>query len=166
MDKAQKQVREFHRDVLDQPISPAQPKLRNPELRARLILEEAIETVVALVGSQKAADLLVDAGHKSALLAVTHSGFEVNTDPWDVSEPDLVEVIDGLCDTIVVCYGTAESIGIDLEPFMDEVMRTNMAKVGGPVNEHGKRLKPPGWQPPNIAGILARLSLTDARVKL
>lgn len=72
-------------------------------------------------------------------------------------EPDLIEVIDGLCDTIVVSYGTAESIGIDLEPFYDEVMRTNMAKKDGPIDANGKRLKPPGWTPPDIRGVLAKV---------
>jgi hypothetical protein len=34
--------------------------------------------------------------------------------------------------------------------------RTNMAKVGGPIVPNGKRLKPKGWQPPDIAGEIAR----------
>ena len=71
--------------------------------------------------------------------------------------PDLVEAIDGLCDIAVVTYGTAEDIGVDLEPFFDEVMRSNFAKVGGPVREDGKHLKPPGWTSPDIAGVLAKM---------
>lgn len=71
-----------------------------------------------------------------------------------IKQGDLVEAIDGLCDTIVVCYGAAIEWGIDLEPFWNEVHRTNMAKQGGPVREDGKRLKPSGWSPPDIAGIL------------
>lgn len=69
---------------------------------------------------------------------------------------DLIEAIDGLCDLLCVTYGAASEFGIDLAPFWDEVHRTNMAKVGGPVREDGKRLKPPGWTPPDIAGVLAR----------
>lgn len=68
---------------------------------------------------------------------------------------DLVEAIDGLCDLLCVVYGAAAEFGINLAPFWDEVHRTNMAKRGGPVREDGKRLKPEGWQPPNIAGLLA-----------
>jgi hypothetical protein len=45
MNRMQAQVREFHRVILSGPTSPAEPKFRNPELRARLVLEEAIETV-------------------------------------------------------------------------------------------------------------------------
>ncbi len=70
---------------------------------------------------------------------------------------DLVEAIDGLCDLLCVTYGAAIEFGIDLRPFWDEVHRTNMAKQGGPVREDGKRLKPGGWTPPDIAGILGRL---------
>lgn len=71
---------------------------------------------------------------------------------------DLVEAIDGLCDLLCVTYGAAAEFGIDLAPFWDEVHRTNMAKVGGPVRDDGKRLKPPGWRPPDITGILAALA--------
>lgn len=67
---------------------------------------------------------------------------------------DLIEAIDGMCDLLCVVYGTAVEFGVDLAPFWDEVHRTNMAKQGGPVREDGKRLKPPGWKPPDIARIL------------
>lgn len=68
---------------------------------------------------------------------------------------DLIAAIDGLCDLIWVAYGTAGEFGIDLEPFWNEVYRTNMAKANGPVREDGKQLKPNGWVGPDIAGILA-----------
>lgn len=64
---------------------------------------------------------------------------------------DIVEAIDGLCDVLVVVYGCAVEMGVDLEPYFEEVHRTNMAKVGGPIREDGKRLKPEGWTPPRIA---------------
>lgn len=69
---------------------------------------------------------------------------------------DLIESIDGMCDLLAVVYGTAAEFGIDLAPFWDEVHRTNMAKAGGPVRADGKRLKPSGWTPPDIAGVLKR----------
>jgi hypothetical protein len=31
-----------------------------------------------------------------------------------------------------------------------------MAKMSGPVDEHGKKRKPEGWKPPDIAGELRR----------
>lgn len=71
-----------------------------------------------------------------------------------VADGDVVEMIDALCDLLYVTYGAAVSLGVDLEPFFDEVHRSNMAKVDGPVREDGKRLKPLGWQPPRIREIL------------
>lgn len=70
-------------------------------------------------------------------------------------EDDAVEIIDGMCDLIYVVLGTAVAYGIDLEPYFDEVHRTNMLKASGPLREDGKRLKPPGWQPPRIDEMLA-----------
>lgn len=70
---------------------------------------------------------------------------------------DLIGAIDGMCDLLCVVYGTALEFGIDLAPFWNEVHRTNMAKAGGPVRADGKRLKPPGWTPPDIAGVLRGL---------
>jgi hypothetical protein len=76
---------------------------------------------------------------------------------------DLVEAIDGMCDLLCVVYGTAAEFGIDLEPFWDEVHRTNMAKAGGPIRDDGKRLKPPGWTPPDISGLLGLKSTCEKR---
>jgi predicted HAD superfamily Cof-like phosphohydrolase len=140
MHKAQSQVREFNRDVVRGPISPAEPRLRDTALRARLIIEEAVETIVGLLGASAARNLL----HEYA--------YRVGTD----ETPDLVETIDGLCDLIYVAYGAAEAIGIDLEPFFDEVHRTNMAKAGAGLDEHGKldRTTLARWSPPRLADIL------------
>jgi predicted HAD superfamily Cof-like phosphohydrolase len=77
---------------------------------------------------------------------------------------NLVAAIDGFCDLLCVVYGAALEFGIDLEPFWDEVHRTNMAKAGGPLREDGKRLKPPGWTPPDIAGILRSMAAENAQV--
>ena len=63
---------------------------------------------------------------------------------------NMVEIIDGACDAIVVILGTLVEMGIDLDPFWDEVHQTNMAKKDGPVREDGKKLKPPGWVPPDL----------------
>ena len=71
---------------------------------------------------------------------------------------DLVGAIDGLCDLVCVVYGAALEFGIDLAPFWREVHRSNMAKAGGPVREDGKVLKPEGWVPPDIAGVLAAIA--------
>lgn len=80
---------------------------------------------------------------------------------------DLERIADGIADAIYVLVGTALAYGIDLPAVWAEVHRSNMAKVGGPIREDGKRLKPEGWTPPDIADVLARqrpLSETYAEV--
>lgn len=67
---------------------------------------------------------------------------------------DIEKAADGLADLIYVCLGAAVAWGIDLDPIFAEVHRTNMAKEGGPKRGDGKLLKPPGWQPPDIARLL------------
>src|SRR5262249_34665177 len=46
--------------------------------------------------------------------------------------------------------------GIDLGRVHDEVHAANLRKTGGACREDRKILKPPGWVPPDVAGVLAR----------
>lgn len=73
---------------------------------------------------------------------------------------NLTAIADGICDAIVVLLGTAHEFGIPFDACWQEVNRTNMAKVGldgKPIfRADGKFLKPVGWQPPNIHGILTK----------
>src|SRR6185369_10283232 len=94
MIKMQRQVQEFHRDVLNGPTSPAEPKLREPELRARLILEEALECVISLVGGEKARDMYKEMRPEFCR--------EENGD-W--IQPDLVNAIKELTDILYVVFG-------------------------------------------------------------
>lgn len=73
-----------------------------------------------------------------------------------LEEGNEVKTIDGACDSIVVILGAImHRVGVDLEPFFDEVQRTNMQKATGPIREDGKRLKPEGWKEPNLRFLLA-----------
>lgn len=72
---------------------------------------------------------------------------------------DVVEVADGLADVIVIAVGTLfQYFGYAVtEAVLNEVGRSNAAKiVDGKVRRRvdGKVLKPEGWTPPDIAGIL------------
>lgn len=146
MNKMQKQVREFHQKVVGGPTSPAPPKIRDAELRARLIMEEALETIVALLGSDRAYCLASEAAGK---LFYAKS-----------SKPDLAGVVDGCMDLLYVTLGTVEAVGVDAEPYFDEVHRTNMLKVCEPTGDPAARAagkkggKPDGWRPPRIAEML------------
>ncbi len=73
--------------------------------------------------------------------------------PHEVTQ-QWVKVIDAICDTIVVLHNTSNAMGIDLEPFFEEVHRTNMAKAGGPKRADGKAMKPEGWTGPRIEAML------------
>ncbi len=145
MNKLQRMVREFHQTVVKQPYSPAPPMLRMPELRAMLIAEEAIETLCGLVGEAAAQSIT-----HAMMVKVLQTRAQKR-----MAGANLEEALDGCGDLLVVTYGTFEAIGVDAEPFTDEIMRSNMAKVGGPVDEHGKMGKPPGWVDADIAGVLS-----------
>lgn len=137
MHRAQWDVQDFHK-ALDVPVGthPELPSLERCDLRATLIMEEAAETAIAITGRPVEWRLI-----PRRLSALT---------------PDLVETIDGMCDLLVVTYGTAVECGVDLEPYWNAVHKSNMAKKGGATREDGKKLKPEGWQPPDIAGLLEK----------
>lgn len=75
---------------------------------------------------------------------------------------DLTEVVDGLLDIIVVAWGTLLAyVGpAKAKAAAAEVVRSNLDKVNrpeGPIfRADGKVLKPAGWTPPDIAGVLAQ----------
>lgn len=68
----------------------------------------------------------------------------------------MADLADGLADLIYVCIGTALQFGIPLDRVWKEVHRSNMAKVQGGVRrrDDGKILKPEGWTPPDVEGVL------------
>ena len=68
---------------------------------------------------------------------------------------DFAEMVDALADILVVTYGAAVEMGVDLEPVFAEVHRSNMSKDGG-TDAGGKILKGPGFTPPDIEGELVR----------
>jgi predicted HAD superfamily Cof-like phosphohydrolase len=68
-------------------------------------------------------------------------------------QSDFIEMIDALADILVVTYGTAIEMGVDLEPIFAEVQRSNMSKDGGR-DAGGKVLKGPSFSPPRIAEVL------------
>ena len=77
-------------------------------------------------------------------------------------ENNFVEMIDAICDILYVTYGAAIAMGIDIDPFFDEVHRSNMSKLD-PITKQpirradGKILKPNTYSPPNIKELLFKL---------
>ena len=64
---------------------------------------------------------------------------------------DLVELADGIVDSIVVLLGTAITYGIDVRPIWDIIHNSNMAKEGGKLRDDGKMMKPEGWVSPKFS---------------
>ncbi|MBS7812310.1 pyrophosphohydrolase domain-containing protein [Roseococcus pinisoli] len=75
---------------------------------------------------------------------------------WEAG--DRIEMADAIIDSIVVWTNLGLSLGLPMQALWDEVLRSNMAKIGpdGKVTrrEDGKVLKPAGWTAPDIAGVL------------
>jgi len=73
-----------------------------------------------------------------------------------LQEKDLPSIAKELADLLYVVYGTAVSLGIDMEPVFQEVHRSNMSKVGGYKREDGKWVKPPTYSPAKIEPLLIK----------
>ncbi len=65
---------------------------------------------------------------------------------------NLVEMIDALVDILYVTFGTADVMGVDLQPFFEEVQRSNMSKMGKDAS--GKIQKGPNYSPPDLVKVL------------
>jgi predicted HAD superfamily Cof-like phosphohydrolase len=133
MSKLREQVLEFHRamgvPVRERPTRIPEDRVR---LRLALIAEEFAEFCAAIGRPIELPDFE----------ATWNGGF------------DMAQVADALADLDYVIEGARLEFGIDGGPVADEVHRSNMAKVNGPIRSDGKRLKPEGWTPPDIAGVL------------
>jgi predicted HAD superfamily Cof-like phosphohydrolase len=141
----QADVQEFHEEThgtVGETIA-----IRDRELRAKLIMEEAVETVAAL--GFDAVALIDEAG-----IPGERPHREIARFRKLYTKPHLVDFIDGMCDLLYVVIGSAVAAGVDLDPHFSEVHRANMTKTTGPVRDDGKQLKPDGWTPPDHERIL------------
>lgn len=76
-----------------------------------------------------------------------------------VNAQDWPEVIDAMCDLLYVVYGAAVALGVDLDPFFNEVHRSNMSKLdpntGKPIyRADGKVMKSASWSAPDIVRVM------------
>ena len=134
------------------PYTPQWPDQATMDLRVRLVAEEFCEW-------------LRDSGYEGNLWIAHYDHVEeVETEVYDWhyesgiepgEERSLPASADALIDLLYVTVGSLLAMGIDMWPLWAEVQRANMAKAGGPVID-GKQMKPAGWQPPDIAGLLRK----------
>lgn len=113
----------------------------------------AIATEEAFADAQLRSSLINEECNRELLPALEELSWEACQDEQDAL---MVKVADGLADLIYVCIGTALTLGIPLDRVWKEVHRSNMAKVQGGVRrrDDGKILKPDGWTPPDIEGVI------------
>lgn len=142
----------FDQPVRDRPGWPAWPLIR---LRTELILEEAFEFARAIfTGHGVSGSAIADLHDKT----IEH----IRNGKIILSELDLVAAADALADLDYVVEGARLTFGIGGDPIANEVHATNMLKVGGPLDPAtGKKLKPPGWKPPDIASLLRKQGWED-----
>lgn len=126
------------------PVRPTMPDLKVRQLRARLMLEEVLETINAGLGLE---------------VSDQFSGRALDISSIDFRESgagDLIQIADGCCDVNVVTKGTGAACGIALKPCFMLVNGNNHMKFapGHTFRSDGKLVKPPNH--PNIDVDLAR----------
>lgn len=137
----------------DLPHVPTELTLDQVKLCLRLIVEESFECVEAMFKPDSEV-LRRLKSHKDAMQFVL-----ANESTEDDLEQKLVDLLDGLCDTTVVSMGMAAIAGLPYDDGMDEVNRSNLAKID-PVSGKcikdagGKILKPDGWKKPDLVSVL------------
>ena len=126
------------------PALPCVPSAEVRLLRAALIIEEALETIDAL---------------GFCVETMINDFRQEMTKPILIAHdrgPNLEQIADGCADLSVVTIGTLSACGIDDIPLLAEVDESNLRKFGEGAykREDGKWMKPPDWQPPDIACVL------------
>lgn len=170
-------TRLFHKKMeLPVHYSPREPTMEERVLRAKLLLEECVETIEQGLGVEISIDLreIAKAGARSCgKFLVIRPDYRTPYDP--------VETLDGLADVKVIANGTAVQFGLPLPEADEEVFESNMSKLdeeGRPIVNHcticfglgtdsecnhelldpsqpvGKILKGPNFRKPNIKAIL------------
>ncbi len=165
MTKGQQQVKDFMRLFAQAtPEKPIQLDTATATLRARLILEEAFETVVKGLG------LSVQIYTEEGMATIHQDNLKDIISAQGIgfikeNEVDLVELADGLADLAYVGeFGTAVAAGIDLEPIQDAVHASNMTKAWQEEDLDTAKQLHPTAKVENYGGGLYRLVREDGKV--
>lgn len=85
--------------------------------------------------------------HDEEVLEVAEAWNAVEARMGNISKhlaDDMAHLLHELADLVIVAYGTATFLGVDLEDVVTLVMQANMRKIPNP-DPIGKALKPPGF---------------------
>jgi predicted HAD superfamily Cof-like phosphohydrolase len=143
MTNFQKSVLNFMKSVGQNcPEFPSIPDNLTRVLRISLLLEEVLE--------------LAEASGVKVSLSDKEESINIDDFNYDIEgEVNLIEVADALADINYVSIGAACSYGLDIEPFENEVCRSNDSKItNGFRREDGKWQKGPNYSPANLSPIL------------
>lgn len=144
MKESQAKIAEFmHAAQQDVLTTPTMPDEKTRILRAKLMLEECIETIHGLG---------ITLELTTGALSQCTIGCAQDVDMIVDLPNSLTEVADGIGDQLVVVLGTACACGLDAEGIFNEVHRSNMTKFlpGGYLDEYGKWIKSPHYSPANL----------------
>lgn len=124
------------------PTEPTIPSLDDRILRAKLIMEEATELIKDGLGL----------------------GFDYTDNRfsfYEMHQPDLVATMDGAIDLLWVgVTGVGVLCGVDIEPLIEEVDRSNLSKfIDGHRRDDGKWVKGPSYSPADIKGKIAPIGI-------
>lgn len=142
---------------------PAEPGItRGAWLYASLILEEVGEMMHALAPTHSSAIVRAEAALAATAIKAASNLLRSNLPDTVENGSDMetiVEVIDGAVDTIVVANGMINSITRAGHLMIGEVMASNWSKINPEtglfdVDEHGKVVKGPMFQKPNIEALI------------
>jgi predicted HAD superfamily Cof-like phosphohydrolase len=138
----------FHVRIGDRPPrAPIVPDADTLALRLRLLEEEGRE-------AREALQALADLARTDASSAETPSPTRVAAQAAAAHE---------LADLLYVAYGTFVALGVDADEVFAEVHAANVRKAGAPRRADGKQLKPEGWRPADVAGVLERQRRDDGQ---
>lgn len=147
----ERMVREFHAVVVEQyhPDRPTIPPDGVVRFRLRLVAEEFLELLRAVDHQPNESPWT-----RKLAIAEAHLYDYIGNVPLKV---DLAALTDATVDMDYVNEGLRQTFGVRSKGVWLSVQAANLAKRGGPRRESdGKRLKPVGWTPPDIAGELKK----------
>lgn len=147
------------------PHHPTTLSLAETKLCLRLIIEESFETVEAMF--REDSPTLTRLRQYKDAMQYTLANETILTD----IHQNNVELLDGLCDTLVVCMGMAAMAGLPLNQGMDEVNRSNLAKIdpatGVCIKDAGGKIqKPAGWKKPDLARVIKAGEMYGNRIEI
>jgi len=127
------------------PVTPSIPASSVLGLRAKLILEECMETIEALGFIVQMSEVDHPTEGKKVVFALEYTGVT-----------NIIEVVDGCCDIKVVTTGTLSALGTPDLRAQELIDDANLRKFGpgGYRRDDGKWIKPPTWVKPDLPHLL------------